>query len=85
LTTFLFELVYGLKQAIYTQIIVICRQKNYKLDTKYVIGGVIVEGMREGEVDGSILNNRVARDFCAKNATTCDGDRRVGYKNNDFY
>jgi hypothetical protein len=29
-------------------------RKNYKLDTKYTIGGVIVEGTREGEVDGSI-------------------------------
>ena len=53
--------------------------KNYKLDTKHVIDGVVVEGTREGEVDGSITNNRVAREFCAKNAATCDfdGDGRV--------
>jgi hypothetical protein len=31
-----------------------------------------VEGMREGEVYGSIPHNRVAREFCAKNAATCD-------------
>jgi hypothetical protein len=48
---FLFEFVYSLKQAIYTQIVVICG-KNYKLDTKHVIDGVVVEGTREGEVDG---------------------------------
>jgi hypothetical protein len=33
LTTFLFEFVYGLKQAVYTQLVVICGQQNYKLDT----------------------------------------------------
>jgi hypothetical protein len=52
--------------------VVICGQNNYKLDTKHVINGVVVEGTREGEVDGSITNNRVARKFCAKNAATCD-------------
>ena len=31
-----------------------------------------MEGTREGEVYGSITNNRVAREFCAKNAATCD-------------
>jgi hypothetical protein len=36
--------------------VVICGQKNYKLDTKHVIGGVVVEGTREGEVDGLIPN-----------------------------
>jgi hypothetical protein len=41
--------------------------------------------MRKGEVDGLIFNNRVAREFCAKNAATCGEDRRVGCKNNDFY
>jgi hypothetical protein len=46
--------------------------KNYKVDTKHAIGGVVVEGPREGEVDGSIPNNRVARVFCAKNAATRD-------------
>jgi hypothetical protein len=59
LTTVLFEFVYGLKQAIYTQLIVICGQQNYKLDTKYAITGVIEEGMRESEVSGSIPSNRV--------------------------
>jgi hypothetical protein len=49
LTTFLFEFVYDLKQAIYTHLVVICGQQNYKLDTKYVIGGVVEEGTREGE------------------------------------
>jgi hypothetical protein len=42
--------------------VVICGQKNYKVDTKHVIGGVIVEETREREVDGSISNNRVARE-----------------------
>jgi hypothetical protein len=64
LVTFLFEFVYGLKQAIYTQIVVICGQKNYKLDIKHDIDGVVVEGTRKSEVDGSITNNRVAREKC---------------------
>jgi hypothetical protein len=50
----------------------ICGQNNYKLDTKHVIDGVVVEGTREGEVKCSITNNHVAREFCAKNAVTCD-------------
>jgi hypothetical protein len=37
-------------------------EKNYKLDTNYVIGRVVVKGTREGEVDRSIPNNRVACD-----------------------
>jgi hypothetical protein len=72
LTTFLFKFVYGLKQAIYTQLVVICGQKNYKLDIKHVIGGVVVEGTRESKVGDSIPNNRVAREYYAKNAATCD-------------
>jgi hypothetical protein len=44
--------------------VVICGQNNYKLDTKHVIDGVVVEGMREGEVECSITNNRVAREKC---------------------
>jgi hypothetical protein len=59
--------------------VVICGQKNYKLDTNHVINGVVVEGTHEGEVDGSITNNHVAREFCAKNAATCDFDGRVGW------
>jgi hypothetical protein len=51
--------------------ILICGENNYKLDTKHVIDGVVVEDTRESEVDGSITNNRVAREFCAKNAATC--------------
>jgi hypothetical protein len=31
--------------------------KNYKLNTNHVTGGVVVEDTREGEVDGSIPNN----------------------------
>jgi hypothetical protein len=58
--------------------IVIRGQNNYKRDSKYVIGGVVVNGTREGEVDGLILNNRVACEFCAKNVVTCDGDGWVG-------
>ena len=58
--------------------VVICGENNYKLDTRHVIDGVVGEGTREGEVDGSNTNNRVAREFCAKNAATCDGDGRVG-------
>jgi hypothetical protein len=42
--------------------VVICGQNNYKLDTKHAINGVVVEGTREGEVDGSITNNRVAHE-----------------------
>jgi hypothetical protein len=48
--------------------VVICGENNYKLDTRHVIDGVVGEGTREGEVDGSNTNNRVAREFCAKNA-----------------
>jgi hypothetical protein len=44
--------------------VVICGQNNYKLDMKHVIDGVVVEGTREGEVEGSITNNRVAREKC---------------------
>jgi hypothetical protein len=45
--------------------VVICGQNNYKLDTKYVIDGVVMEGTREGEVKGSITNNHVAlREKC---------------------
>jgi hypothetical protein len=51
--------------------------KNYKLDTKYAIGGMVAEGTREGMVSGSFPNNRVVREFCAKNAATCEG--RVGW------
>jgi hypothetical protein len=51
--------------------VVICGQNNYKLDTMHAINGVVVESTREGEVDGSITNNRVARKFYAKNAATC--------------
>jgi hypothetical protein len=50
--------------------VVICGQNNYKLDTKHVIDGVVVEGTHEGEVEGSITNNRVAHEFCAKNVAT---------------
>jgi hypothetical protein len=52
--------------------VVICGENNYKLDTSHVIDGVVVEGTREGEVYGSIPHNRVAPEFCAKNAATCD-------------
>jgi hypothetical protein len=45
--------------------------KNYKLDTNHVIGRVVVEVTRECGVGGSIPNNRVAHEFCAKNAATC--------------
>jgi hypothetical protein len=44
--------------------VVICGENNYKLDTKHVIDGVVGEGTREGEVDGSNTNNRVAREKC---------------------
>jgi hypothetical protein len=53
--------------------VVICGENNYKLDTRHVIDGVVGEGTCEGEVDGSNTNNRVAREFCAKNAATCTG------------
>jgi hypothetical protein len=61
--------------------VVICGENNYKLDTRHVIDGVVGEGTREGEVAGSNTSNRVAREFCAKNAATCDfdGDGRVGW------
>ncbi|KAL5652914.1 hypothetical protein ACJX0J_038372, partial [Zea mays] len=35
-------------------------------------------GTFEGEVDGSITNNRVAREFCVKNAATCRDGRTRG-------
>ena len=44
--------------------VVICGENNYKLDTRHVIDGVVVEGTREGEVYGSNTNNRVAREKC---------------------
>jgi hypothetical protein len=50
--------------------VVICGENNYKLDTSHVIDGVVVEGTREGEVYGSVPHNRVACEFCAKNAAT---------------
>jgi hypothetical protein len=59
LTIVLFEFVYGLKQAIYTQLVVICGQQNYKLDTKHAIARVIEEGTRECDVRGSIRSNRI--------------------------
>jgi hypothetical protein len=31
--------------------VIICKENNFKLDTKYVIDGVVVEDTREGEVD----------------------------------
>jgi hypothetical protein len=54
LTTVLFEFVYGLKQAIYTQLVILCKQQNYTLNTKHAIARVVEEGMREAEVRGSI-------------------------------
>jgi hypothetical protein len=64
LTTFLFEFVYSLKQAIYTQLVVISGQQNYKLDTKHAIDGVVEDGTREGGVRGFIPSNRVAHEKC---------------------
>ena len=52
------------------------RKQLQKLDTRHVIDGVVGEGTREGEVDGSNTNNRVAREYCAKNAF--DGGGGVG-------
>jgi hypothetical protein len=43
-------------------LVVICGQQNYKLDTKCVIGGVVEEGTREGEVRGSISSNHVVHE-----------------------
>jgi hypothetical protein len=59
--------------------VVICEQNNYKLDIMHAINGVVVESTRKGEVDCSITNNHVAREYYAKNAATCDfdGDGRV--------
>jgi hypothetical protein len=34
--------------------VIICGQNNYKLDTKHVIDGVIVEDTREGQVEGRV-------------------------------
>jgi hypothetical protein len=70
LITFLFEFVYGLKQAIYTHLFVICGQQNYKLDTNHDIDRVIEKGTREGEVRGSISSNHVVHE----NVATCDFD-----------
>jgi hypothetical protein len=38
--------------------VVICGENNYKLDTRHVIDGVVGEGTREGEVDGSNTNRQ---------------------------
>jgi hypothetical protein len=62
LTTVLFKFVYGLKQATYTQLVVICGQQNYTLNTNHVIAGVIEEGMREAEVRGLIPSNCVVHE-----------------------
>ena len=62
MTTFLFEFVYGLKQAIYTQLVVICGKQNYTLNTKHAISGVIEEGTSEAEVRGSIPSNCVVNE-----------------------
>jgi hypothetical protein len=51
--------------------VVICGQNNSKLDIMHAVNRVVVESTREGEVDGSSTNNRVAHEFCAKNAATC--------------
>jgi hypothetical protein len=39
------------QKTIYTQLVVICGQKNYKLDTKHAIGGVVEEGI-ESHLEG---------------------------------
>jgi hypothetical protein len=62
LTTVLFEFVYGLKQTIYTQLVVICGQQNYTLNIKHVIAGVIEEGTREAEVRDLIPSNCVVHE-----------------------
>ena len=54
--------------------VVICGENNYKLDTRHVIDGVVVEVRARVRSYGSITNNRVARKFCTKNAMTCDFD-----------
>jgi hypothetical protein len=41
--------------------VVICGQKNYKLDKKHAIGRVVLEGTREGKIDGLIPNNCAAQ------------------------
>jgi hypothetical protein len=66
--------------------VVICGENNYKLALchRHVIDRVVGEGTREGEVDGSNTNNRVAREFCAKNAATCDW-RWGGPNKNKFF
>jgi hypothetical protein len=65
--------------------VVICGENKYKLEPKHVIDGVVVKGTREGEVDGSITNNRVTREFCTKNAATCTSGWGRPNKNNFFY
>jgi hypothetical protein len=57
-----FEFVYGLKQAIYTQLVVICGQQNYTVNIKHAIAGVIEEGTREAEVRDSIPSNCVVHE-----------------------
>jgi hypothetical protein len=52
--------------------------KNYKVDTKYAIVRMVVEGTRDGEVGGLIPNNRIAPEFYAKNCDF-DGDGQVGW------
>jgi hypothetical protein len=50
--------------------VVIYGENNYKLDTRHVIDGVVGEGTRE---------------FCAKNAATCDFDGWGGPNKNNFF
>jgi hypothetical protein len=48
----------NIKQTIYTHLVVIFGQQNYKLNTKNIKGGVVEEGTHEGNVGGPIPRNR---------------------------
>jgi len=47
---------------------IVCGELNSISNNKWVIGGVVEEGTREGEVSGSNPIDRVERDFTRKNA-----------------
>ena len=44
-----------------------------------IVWSVVEEVTREGEVAGSNPAGRFAREYCAKNATTCDFDGVGGW------
>jgi hypothetical protein len=65
--------------------VVICGENNYKLDTRHVIDGVVGEGTRECEVDGSNTNNRVAARKMPRLTTSTETGGWGGPNKNKFF